>query len=154
MPDAEFPRTLFLADLQTALEAVLTNGRAPVPLPSAVTFPAAPEPDPYEGENAGPFAPGHVWAADRATLHYGDETRPAPDSTGTMVAVALVDLVGDEEPCPGEVLRVDFPLCDCGCDPTPSPDISAYDTESSVSRQHRIDTGRYLRPGEALLTVG
>ncbi|TLQ39285.1 hypothetical protein [Streptomyces marianii] len=42
-----------------------------------------------------------------------------------------------------------MPPCTCGCDPTPG-EYGDYDTESSVSRQHRIDTGRFLRPGESL----
>lgn len=39
--------------------------------------------------------------------------------------------------------------CTCGCDPTPGH-YGSYDTESSASRQHFIDTGRFLRPGEIL----
>ncbi|MER0476961.1 hypothetical protein ABR737_01080 [Streptomyces sp. Edi2] len=42
-----------------------------------------------------------------------------------------------------------MPPCTCGCD-TAFGRYGDYDTESSVSRQHFIDTGRFLRPGEAL----
>ncbi|MFE6272252.1 hypothetical protein ACFVQ9_26065 [Streptomyces goshikiensis] len=44
-----------------------------------------------------------------------------------------------------------MPPCTCGCD-TSTGSYGDYDTESSVSRQHRIDTGRFLRPGEVLET--
>ncbi|MEU4080377.1 hypothetical protein [Streptomyces venezuelae] len=42
-----------------------------------------------------------------------------------------------------------MPPCTCGCD-TSSGQFGDYDTESSASRQHFIDTGRFLRPGEIL----
>jgi hypothetical protein len=41
-----------------------------------------------------------------------------------------------------------MPPCTCGCD-TSFGDYGDYDTECCVSRQHFIDTGRFLRPGEA-----
>jgi hypothetical protein len=44
-----------------------------------------------------------------------------------------------------------MPPCTCGCDPAPGR-YGDFDTESSVSRQHFIDTGRFLRPGEILIT--
>ncbi|MEJ8654676.1 hypothetical protein WKI65_43260 [Streptomyces sp. MS1.AVA.3] len=40
--------------------------------------------------------------------------------------------------------------CDCGCDPTLADDWSAYDWDSAPSLQHLCETGRPLRPGEAL----
>ncbi|GGU49426.1 hypothetical protein [Streptomyces violascens] len=42
-----------------------------------------------------------------------------------------------------------MPPCTCGCD-TSFGEFGDYDTESSVSRQHFADTGRFLRPGETL----
>ncbi|MET8605728.1 hypothetical protein ABZV92_19515 [Streptomyces rubiginosohelvolus] len=39
--------------------------------------------------------------------------------------------------------------CACGCDPSPGA-YGDFDTESSPSRQHFIDTGRFLRPHEVL----
>ncbi|MFF8786840.1 hypothetical protein [Streptomyces sp. NPDC015125] len=61
---------------------------------------------------------------------------------------------GDQDACGGCHLTRDgqgepMPPCTCGCDTTIGH-YGDYDTESSVSRQHRIDTGRFLRPGEAL----
>ncbi|MEJ8640011.1 hypothetical protein [Streptomyces sp. MS2.AVA.5] len=44
-----------------------------------------------------------------------------------------------------------MPPCACGCDPAPGR-YGDFDTESSVSRQHFIDTCRFLRPGEILTT--
>ncbi|MFB7545005.1 hypothetical protein ACFC0N_34495 [Streptomyces zaomyceticus] len=40
--------------------------------------------------------------------------------------------------------------CDCGCDTTPAADWTGYDWESAPSLQHLRETGRPLRPGEAL----
>ncbi|MFF4409875.1 hypothetical protein [Streptomyces sp. NPDC001404] len=40
--------------------------------------------------------------------------------------------------------------CDCGCDTTLPDSWSGYDWTSPVSVQHLLDTGRPLRPGEAL----
>lgn len=45
-----------------------------------------------------------------------------------------------------------MPPCTCGCDPSPGR-YGDFDTESSPSRQHFIDTGRFLRPGEILTTA-
>ncbi|WP_329020349.1 hypothetical protein [Streptomyces sp. NBC_01601] len=45
-----------------------------------------------------------------------------------------------------------MPPCTCGCDPTPGH-YGDFDTESSASRQHFIDTGRFLRHGEILDAV-
>ncbi|MCY0924480.1 hypothetical protein OS965_41495 [Streptomyces sp. H27-G5] len=45
-----------------------------------------------------------------------------------------------------------MPPCACGCDPSQG-DYGDYDTESSVSRQHFIDSGRFLRPGEVIATA-
>ncbi|MFE1476676.1 hypothetical protein ACFW6N_22845 [Streptomyces cyaneofuscatus] len=42
-----------------------------------------------------------------------------------------------------------MPPCTCGCDTTFGR-YGDYDTESPASRQHFIDTGRFLRPGEIL----
>ncbi|WP_435058445.1 hypothetical protein [Streptomyces sp. bgisy060] len=40
--------------------------------------------------------------------------------------------------------------CDCGCDTTPAADWTGYDWDSAPSLQHLRETGRPLRPGEAL----
>ncbi|WP_282798317.1 hypothetical protein [Streptomyces sp. CC224B] len=40
--------------------------------------------------------------------------------------------------------------CDCGCDTALADDCSDYDWDSAVSLQHLRETGRPLRPGEAL----
>ncbi|MDJ0465067.1 hypothetical protein [Streptomyces sp. H27-C3] len=40
--------------------------------------------------------------------------------------------------------------CDCGCDTTPPADWTGYDWDSAPSLQHLRETGRPLRPGEAL----
>ena len=63
---------------------------------------------------------------------------------------------GHEEQCGGCHLTLagqgePMPPCTCGCD-TSFGTYGDYDTESSVSRQHFIDTGRFLRPGEVLET--
>ncbi|WP_372412623.1 hypothetical protein [Streptomyces luteireticuli] len=42
-----------------------------------------------------------------------------------------------------------MPPCTCGCD-IAFGDYGDYDTESPASRQHFVDTGRFLRPGEIL----
>ncbi|MFF9785628.1 hypothetical protein [Streptomyces nigrescens] len=42
-----------------------------------------------------------------------------------------------------------MPPCTCGCDTSPGQ-YGEYDTQSSASRQHFIDTGRFLRHGEIL----
>jgi hypothetical protein len=62
----------------------------------------------------------------------------------------------DEEDCGGcHLTRAGqgepMPPCTCGCDPAPGR-YGDFDTESSASRQHFIDTGRFLRPGETLTT--
>ncbi|MFG2210546.1 hypothetical protein [Streptomyces sp. NPDC048638] len=61
---------------------------------------------------------------------------------------------GAEEQCGGCHLTRSgqgeaMPPCTCGCD-TPIGQFGDYDTESPVSRQHFIDSGRFLRPGEIL----
>ncbi|MFD7620081.1 hypothetical protein [Streptomyces sp. NPDC059802] len=61
---------------------------------------------------------------------------------------------GTEEQCGGchltrSGLGETMPACTCGCDTTFGR-FGDYDTESSVSRQHFIDTGRFLRPGETI----
>ncbi|MFF3730978.1 hypothetical protein ACFYXM_11800 [Streptomyces sp. NPDC002476] len=40
--------------------------------------------------------------------------------------------------------------CDCGCDTTPAADWTAYGWDSAASVQYLRETGRPLRPGEAL----
>ncbi|MFK0047909.1 hypothetical protein ACIQU4_28245 [Streptomyces sp. NPDC090741] len=77
-------------------------------------------------------------------------------SCDTWVCACAFTNSGDSDQCGGCHLTQagqgePMPPCICGCD-TSTGSYGDYDTESSVSRQHRIDTGRYLRPGEVLET--
>lgn len=61
---------------------------------------------------------------------------------------------GDSEDCRGCHLTRSgqgspMPPCTCGCNPAPGR-YGEFDTESSASRQHFIDTGRFLRHGEII----
>jgi len=90
-----------------------------------------------------------------------DKTTPAPGaSDGTDSApedwscACAMRNPGDSEDCRGCHLTragqgAPMPPCTCGCDPSPGR-YGEYDAESSASRQHFIDTGRYLRHGEIL----
>ncbi|MER6253654.1 hypothetical protein ABT224_20090 [Streptomyces sp. NPDC001584] len=51
---------------------------------------------------------------------------------------------------PGELLLVAPYACACGCDTTLANDLTTYDWTSAASLQHLRETGRPLRPGEAL----
>ena len=82
---------------------------------------------------------------------YGNE--PAPEDWACACAMQNP---GDREDCRGcHLTRAGqgepMPPCTCGCDPSPGR-YGEYDTESSASRQHFIDTGRFLRYGEILAT--
>ncbi|MEW1760412.1 hypothetical protein AB0393_28360 [Streptomyces cyaneofuscatus] len=73
---------------------------------------------------------------------------------GTWLCACAFENPGADEQCGGchltrSGLGETMPACTCGCD-TSFGRFGDYDTESSVSRQHFIDTGRFLRPDETI----
>lgn len=83
-----------------------------------------------------------------------DDTAPTGESTTPWTCACAFTNTRGTEDCGGCHLTRSgqgepMPTCTCGCDPTPGQ-YGDYDTQSSASRQHFIDTGRFLRPGEVL----
>ena len=83
-----------------------------------------------------------------------DDTAPAAEPTTPWTCACAFTNTGGTEDCGGCHLTRSgqgepMPPCACGCDPTPGQ-YGDYETQSSASRQHFIDTGRFLRPGEVL----
>ncbi|MET9779284.1 hypothetical protein ABZ023_34430 [Streptomyces sp. NPDC006367] len=103
---------------------------------------------------------GFVWPAGLCDNCNGplndDQAESAGLCTGcdSWTCACAFENAGSEERCGGcHLTRAGqgepMPRCTCGCDTTLGR-FGDYDTESSVSRQHFIDTGRFLRPGEIL----
>ncbi|MBQ0890683.1 hypothetical protein KBZ94_38185 [Streptomyces sp. RM72] len=105
---------------------------------------------------------GFAWPAGLCDKCNGPLDDDQAESTGlcarcdSWTCACAFENSGTEEQCGGcHLTRTGqgepMPPCTCGCDPTPGR-FGDYDTASPVSRQHFIDTGRFLRPGETLDT--
>ncbi|MCX4826545.1 hypothetical protein OG883_43695 [Streptomyces sp. NBC_01142] len=103
---------------------------------------------------------GFTWPAGLCDNCNGPLDDDQAESTGlcgdcdTWICACAFENPGTEERCRGCHLTHNgqgepMSPCTCGCD-TAFGQFGDYDTESSVSRQHFIDTGRFLRPGETL----
>ncbi|MFF6829943.1 hypothetical protein [Streptomyces longwoodensis] len=89
-----------------------------------------------------------------ADVHVIDHTTAAGQQPAPWTCACAFTNTSGTEACGGCYLTRSgqggaMSPCTCGCDPTPGA-YGDYDTLSSASRQHFIDTGRFLRPGEIL----
>ncbi|MFM9452525.1 hypothetical protein [Streptomyces europaeiscabiei] len=73
----------------------------------------------------------------------------APDLPDGVEVLQFDDGVFFEDAVPEDGLRALADRCAAAIRAITAYDPSEWDTESSASRQHYIDTGRYLRKGEA-----
>lgn len=74
------------------------------------------------------------------------------DATAALEYVLSVPVGGPECGCGGDHWSCDYDQDDGTDEEDPGAEDPDLDTASSASRQHWIDTGRYLRKGEALET--
>ncbi|MFI1765203.1 hypothetical protein ACH41H_24530 [Streptomyces sp. NPDC020800] len=154
--------------LINAADAVASRSRVPNPMAATrVVLTQLADQD----QSGGDFFDNVQWLLDRLGFTWPPGlcatcdtplTEDEADCTGLCASCDTWDCAcaftnaGDCEECGGcHLTRAGqgepMPPCACGCD-TSAGSYGDYDTESSVSRQHRIETGRFLRPGEVLET--